>query len=311
MSGKVVCVGTSNVDIQGFASSPVIAQDKNPEGTIEVWAGGVARNIGENLARWNIPVTMLTAVGDDAHAEKILNDSIHAGIEMTHVLKLQDCRSGAYISITDTDGDLFVGLTDMSIASEMTVEYFRSKQFVLENADILVLSPCVSLEVIGYLCRCFKDKPIFVDVVSKGYVPRLSEYLGHFHTIKANLYEAEELSGIRIESTTDLIRAADSILENGVQRAVISLGKDGLLYKDSEGAVLRKRTKEVTEMVNAAGAGDALAAGLVYGYIKALELEEMLEFAMIAAVLTIQHKNTINPDLTPERVFTNVEEWKC
>ena len=42
MSHYVVCIGTSNIDIQGFAGSPVVAQDKNPGGVVEVWAGGVA-----------------------------------------------------------------------------------------------------------------------------------------------------------------------------------------------------------------------------------------------------------------------------
>ena len=109
MTNYVVCIGTSNVDIQGFAGMPVIPQDKNPDGTVEVWAGGVARNIGENLARLGVPVKMLTAVGDDVHADKILSDSRSAGMDMTHVLSLKNQQSGAYISITAVDGDLFVG----------------------------------------------------------------------------------------------------------------------------------------------------------------------------------------------------------
>jgi pseudouridine kinase len=309
MNDYVVCVGTSNVDVQGSAGPLVNPGDKNPGGAIEVWAGGVARNIAENLARLGLPVKMLTAVGDDVHAGKIVDDSMRAGIDMSHVLKLANRRSGACISISDSEGDLFVGLTDMSIAAELTVPYFESKQAVLDGAAALVLSPCVSSDVIGYLCRHFEDRPIFVDVVSKGYVPRLREHLGRFHTVKANLPEAEELTGAPIAGEADLERAADVVLAQGVQRVVISLGKDGLFTKDHRGRAVRRRTKEVRRMTNATGAGDALAAGLVYGHMKQLALEEMLEFAMTVAILTITHRNTINPELTEAMVLDNIKEW--
>ncbi len=310
MSDYVVCIGTSNVDIQGFAGSPVIMQDKNPGGAIEVWAGGVARNIGENLARLELPVKMLTAIGDDIHADKIVGDSSRAGMDMSHALVLKNRRSGAYVSITDTDGDLVVGLTDMSIADGMTVDYFKSKQAILDGASVLVLSPCVSPRVIGYLCHHFNHKSIFVDVTSKGYVPRLREHLGAFHTVKANLPEAEELTGIAIGADADLARAADMVLGQGTQRIVISLGKEGMYYQDRTGATLRKRTKKVTRMANATGAGDALAAGLVYGYVNKLDSETTLAFAMTAAILTLNHKNTINLELSAAMVNQHIQEWK-
>ena len=309
MSDYVVCIGTSNVDVQGFAGSPVMMQDKNPGGAVEVWAGGVARNIGENLARLGVGVKMLTAVGDDIHAQKIINDSRRAGMDMSHILQLPNRRSGAYVSITDTDGDLVVGLTDMAIASEMTVDYFRSQQTVIDDAAVLVLSPCVSSAVIGHLCRHF-NKPIFVDVTSKGYVPRLRPHLGMIHTVKSNLPEAEELSGVSINTDTELAHAADAVLAQGAQRILITLGKDGVYYKDREGVSLRKRTKRVTQMVNATGAGDALTAALVYGYVNNLDLDVTLDFAMTAAILTLNHKNTINPDLSAAMVNQHIKEWK-
>jgi pseudouridine kinase len=178
------------------------------------------------------------------------------------------------------------------------------------GASVMVLSPCVSVDAIDYLCHHFNNKPIFVDVVSKGYVPRLREYLGAFHTIKANLPEAEELTGIAINTEKDLARAADVVLEQGVQSMVISLGKDGVYYKNRLGVMLRKRTKEVAHMANATGAGDALTAGLVYGYVNNLDLDLTLDFAMTSAILTINHKNTINPELSTAMVTQNIKEWK-
>jgi pseudouridine kinase len=107
-----------------------------------------------------------------------------------------------------------------------------------------------------------------------------------------------------------LARAADVVLEQGVQSMVISLGKDGVYYKNRLGVMLRKRTKEVAHMANATGAGDALTAGLVYGYVNNLDLDLTLDFAMTSAILTINHKNTINPELSTAMVTQNIKEWK-
>ena len=307
MSGYVVCIGTSNVDVQGFVESSVMMQDKNPGGTIEVWVGGVARNVAENLARLGLSVKMLTAVGDDIFADKIIRDSSNAGIDMSHALILQNCRSGVYISITDADGDLAVGLTDMNITDRMTIDYFASKRAVLEGASIFVLSPEIP-EIIDYLSLHYRQKPMFVDVTSKGYVAGLRPYLSAIHTVKANLPETEELADIPIETEEDIDRAADIMIDQGVQRMVITLGKDGVFYKDSDGVTLRKRTKEVTQVVNATGAGDALLAGVVYGFVNELDLDSTLSFAMSAAILTLNHKNTINQALSSKMVTQFMKE---
>jgi pseudouridine kinase len=305
----VVCAGTSNIDVQGFAGSQVVLNDKNPGGHIEVWAGGVARNIAENLARLGQPVKMLTAVGDDIHADKIMTDSTQAGMDMSEVLILKNTNSAAYVSITDPGGDLVVGLTDMSIASHLTLDYFISKRSVLETARAIVLSPCISAEVIAYLHENF-DAPIFMDVVANGYVENILKVIHVFYTIKANQYEAEALSGVAINGENDLHKAADNVLSMGALRFVITLGKDGVFYKNQQGVSMRSKTREMTDVVNATGAGDAFTAGLVYGYINNMDLRSTLDFSMAAAGLTLAHQNTINPHINPALVAEKTQEWK-
>ena len=57
-----VCViGGLNIDLQGSSDAPLVFNDSNP-GEIEMSAGGVGRNIAENMARISIDSKILSYV---------------------------------------------------------------------------------------------------------------------------------------------------------------------------------------------------------------------------------------------------------
>ena len=99
---------------------------------------------------------------------------------------------------------------------------------VLDNARVVVADaniPGESLEFLAENCTV----PLFIDPVSTTKAEKLRPILGKIHTLKPNRLEAELLAGIRIETRTDVVRAADILLEAGVHRLFISLGSDGVL----------------------------------------------------------------------------------
>ena len=70
---------------------------------------------------------LITAVGNDVYADKIRNECISAGIDISHILKVEDHASSTYISVLDENGDMFVALSDMSVLQKMTVDFIHSK----------------------------------------------------------------------------------------------------------------------------------------------------------------------------------------
>ena len=60
----VVVIGGLNIDLQGSSNKPLVLNDSNP-GEIAMSAGGVGRNIAENIAKLNIHSKILSYVGDD------------------------------------------------------------------------------------------------------------------------------------------------------------------------------------------------------------------------------------------------------
>jgi pseudouridine kinase len=130
------------------------------------------------------------------------------------------------------------------------------------------------------------DTPLFAEPVSAFKCPRLLPWLGRFHTIKANRLEAQALTGSPVDTDDAVVAAARWSHQRGLRQVVLSLGGRGLYWSDHTGASGWQAAVPVT-MVNATGAGDALMAGLVHGFLGGSPLREAVGFAAGCAALTL------------------------
>lgn len=71
-------------------------------------AGGVTRNICDNLARLGADVKLVSAVGDDLFAQIICEQSAQAGIDVSHIYHTPGRSSSMYLAILDNSGDMHV-----------------------------------------------------------------------------------------------------------------------------------------------------------------------------------------------------------
>jgi 5-dehydro-2-deoxygluconokinase len=82
---------------------------------------------------------------------------------------------------------------------------------------------------------------------------------------------------------TDPHRAADALLERGVELAIVKQGPKGVLAKT------REQTVEVApyaiQVVNGLGAGDGFGGALCYGLLQGMPLEDILRFANVAGAI--------------------------
>ena len=101
-------------------------------------------------------------------------------------------------------------------------------------------------------------------------------------------------------------RAAEIFLEKGVRRVFITLGTEGVYYHD--GTTSRHIPNPPVEVVNATGAGDAFVAGLVYGHMHGYDADRSARYAMATAILTLESKDTINPNLSEDSVQQKIKE---
>ena len=215
-------VGGVNVDIGGQSYAPLVARDSNP-GRVRISLGGVGRNIAHNMSLLGVDVRLLTAFGDDLHAQRVAASCGELGIDISHALQVPGGTTSTYLFLNDVDGDMALGLSDMDICERITPAYLASNLSLLNNAQVIVADtniPAESLQSLVTHCT----PPVFVDPVSTAKARKVQPVLGRVHTLKPNRIEAELLSGVQITDEASLRLAASRLLETGLHRVFISVG---------------------------------------------------------------------------------------
>lgn len=82
---------------------------------------------------------------------------------------------------------------------------------------------------------------------------------------------------------TEPYRAADALLERGVELAIVKQGPKGVLAKTKEQAV--EVPPHPVHVVNGLGAGDAFGGALCYGLLQEWPLKRILRFANVAGAI--------------------------
>lgn len=90
-------VGGVNVDIGGQSYAPLVARDSNP-GRVRISLGGVGRNIAHNMSLLGVDVRLLTAFGDDLHAQRVAASCGELGIDISHALQVPGGTTSTYLS---------------------------------------------------------------------------------------------------------------------------------------------------------------------------------------------------------------------
>ena len=291
-----VVVGGVNVDIGGRSFAPLVAADSNP-GVVSVSLGGVGRNIAHNMSLMGVEVRLLTAYGDDINGERVAASCSELGIDMSNALRVPGANTSTYLYLTDPEGEMALAVSDMAVCEKITPAYLAANLGVLQNAQVVVADCNIPEESLKYLAENV-TVPLFVDPVSTTKAEKLRSILDNIHTLKPNKLEAELLSGVKIESQEDVVKAADKLGELGVHRMFISLGADGVFAAMGQEKLWLPNIPG--NMVNTTGCGDAFMAALVWAYLEGSDLETTAKAGLAAGSIAMESGETINGEMSAE-----------
>lgn len=276
-----------------------MAADSNP-GRITCAPGGVARNVAENLARLGHAPRLVSAIGDDVFGQSLRQSTAAAGVDTQSLAVLPGQRTASYMSLHGPDGDMAVAVNDMAILEALTPAVLGAQNQLLEQAACMVLDCNLTAGALGFLIHdvaAAHGSPVFVDAVSVAKCQRIAPCLARIHTLKVNRLEAQTLAGMAVQTVADAQAAARRLHQDGVRQVIVSLGEQGVCWCDASGATGHLQAAPVP-VVNTSGAGDALLAGLVHGFLNGWSLPQAVDFAMACAELTLQSPRANHAELS-------------
>jgi pseudouridine kinase len=292
----VAVIGGANIDIHGRSNQPLRSKDSNP-GSVHTSAGGVARNVAENLARLGVDCRLVSAVGKDNHGQMLLRLSRQAGIDVQHVQEIASAPTSTYLSVLDDTGDMQLAIADMGIIDHLNAERLKPMQAMLQQSTMIIIDSNLCADALAWLTATFSSKPIFADTVSTSKAPRLKPFLSSIHTLKTSTIESEALTGLNAQTPAQLRELASYLHSQGVKRVFITRGEQGVFYS-AGGAQGSQQPAKKRAVKNAGGAGDAFLAGLAFAWLKDFDMDNTLRFALAAADITLSHTATSSPSLS-------------
>jgi len=291
----ITVIGGSSIDISAKYSSAVAAAGDSNQGQISTSAGGVARNIAENLARLGSAVQLITGLGDDGFSV-----SVRASLNLP-LLDLSACYappntpSDSYLSLYDMKGELVSAVNQMRLVNKLTPSYLQRFETQITGATMIIADCNLPPDTIYWLA-VLPDRPtLFFDGVSMEKITRLQSCLDRIDGLKCNRLEAAALLNCSVRATPDQLVA--DLHQRGVDIVLLSLGSEGVQLGRAGQQLHFPLLEPPQTIASVAGAGDALLAGFLHSHLNGASDEAAMHFGLRAAQLSLTCTDAVHPGI--------------
>jgi ribokinase len=282
MPQKILVIGSSNID---FIFK--VRRFPNPGETIQaaIFAtafGGKGANQAVAAKRLGGKVSFITKLGKDPFGQAYRRYLI--ANELKARLLLQDSKlfTGVACIELDTQGENRI-IISSGANSALSLKDLQSLRRMWGEARVLVTQLEIPLPTVEGALKIAKVKGIITLLNPSPPRPLSPKLCSMVDFLVPNEWEAQSLTGIQMKGSQDLPRMAQRLLLQGVKNVVITLGHQGLFFKNKQEEIWMKafpvKVKDTT------GAGDAFMGGLAYGLAGGDPIRKVLRLANGAGAL--------------------------
>lgn len=165
------------------------------------------------------------------------------------------------------------------VGEAATARFLKRYEELLEDCSLVVLSGSVAngmpVDFYRKLIRMAKERGIRTLLDTSGESLR-SGLLEKPYLVKPNLKELEYVVGKSLRNREAIVDAAQALLQNGISKVVVSMGKKGLLSVSSKEVCYAKAK---VRAVNTVGCGDSVVAAYAMAILRGEDEEESLRLA--------------------------------
>jgi 1-phosphofructokinase family hexose kinase len=254
--------------------------------------GGKGFNVSRLLQKLGVQSTAVGFLG--GNAGEILQEGLRAlGIGVDFVWVPGETRTN--ISIVTPTGGQYIKVNEQGpvIAPEKQAELLEKISQLAQPGDWWVLAGSLPpgvpetyyAEIVGLLNRC--GAKTLLDTIGE---PLRLGCQEKPLLVKPNSQEACALTGMPMNTHTEIARAAAQIRKLGAENVVISLGKAGALVHTAQETWLVASPR--IEEKNPIGAGDSMVGGLVWALSTGCSLKEALGWGVASGAATASLSGT-------------------
>jgi len=293
------------VDELFFCTNKTIPGTSNPA-ILKRYAGGVVRNIAHHLAMLDIPVQLLSVLGNDADGEWILDDCRKNNIGIDSIIRVND-HTGKYASILNADGTLFAAACTDPCARYLTPELLQQQSAVLATAGMMIADTNLATDTLSWIISFCRNNNmlLLIEPVSVTKAMKLKHIdLSGVFMLTPN---EDELPSLCNAAHQTMDAAIDELMVRGVKNIWLRKGEKGSAIYTGEGNISLQ--VPVIKVTDSTGAGDAALAGWAAAYCYGADQLKCLQAGNVLAMEVLQVSGAVIPGINKEKLFDLIQKY--
>lgn len=212
------------------------------------------------------------------------NFNIVGGKNRTN-LKIVEEKNKVITDVNDSSG--------FKVSSNDFNRFLENLLSLVREGDIVVISGSLPEglddNIYGYIINELKQRKI-KTVLDADREALLNGINAVPYAIKPNINELKHIIKVDEKDLDSIVRGGEYLLEKGIEKVLISLGKKGSVYI-TKANILFSEGLEVP-VKSTVGAGDSMVASLVYGIINKFDDFDILKLATACATAKVMTEGT-------------------
>ncbi len=287
----MLVIGAIFVDVKGFARNKYMPLERNV-GDVQVVAGGVCRNVAENLSMLGHEAKFVSMVDDNGMGAQVRDDLKRLGVNVEHVISAPG-GMGMWLAILDENGNLAGSISRQPDFSALEAYLKQNGDAIVAATDGLALEFDMNAEISGMVMALAKkhNKPVYTIVGNMGVILQHPEYLHDVACFICNEMEAgrlfrEDLTAATPEETLKTLQKGSVLV--GIPSMVVTMGPRGAVYVDNTTGEFGFCPPMDVDVVDTTGAGDAFFTAAVATLMRGAPLSQAVQEGTRLAARTLR-----------------------
>ena len=275
---RITVVGSSNTDM-------VIKTERFPSpgetivgGEFFLFAGGKGANQAVAAARLGGEVRFVARVGNDVFGQQALTGFEREGIDCSLVVTDEETASGTALITINREGENSIVVAPGANA-RLSPE--QLEKLTLQDSEYALTQLETPLDTVIALSEA--GGRLVLNPAPAQSLP--DSLLRQLFLITPNESELALLTGMKVTGTAEIARAAQALVDRGVQQVVVTLGAAGAYYTDGQQSFTVAAPS--VRAIDTTAAGDVFNGALVVALSEGKDMREAIRFAITAASLSV------------------------
>ena len=286
MTPEVIGLGAMNLD-RLLRVSTILQEGEAPVEEMYVGPGGSAANTIYALARLGISTGFIGAVGDDGEGRELVSALSKAGVDVSPIAIKPGSPTGTILGLVDNRGRRtlypYPGANALLAREDIDIDYVNQASYLHLSSFVQEEQLRLQLEIVKGLSPPVRLSLAPGALYARQGLEALQPLLKRSHILFLNRSEMEELTG------KDYRAGARQLAALGCPLVVVTLGGEGKgvahIQQGEREYLIEARSRP--RVVDSTGAGDAFAAGFLFGLLQGEPLVTSARYGEVMATFCL------------------------